>query len=141
VVLVELAVVEQRYRAVLEVLEGESVTEVARRFGVSRQTVHAWLNRYAASGWGGEPRGPFESAASCPHQMAPATEARAVALRLAHRRGGPDRIVYELVREQPGVRAPGRSSVYRALVRHGLVVQHARKRRRSDYRESVRSTV
>ncbi len=34
--LVELAVVEQRYRAVLEVLEGASVTEVARRFGVAR---------------------------------------------------------------------------------------------------------
>ena len=31
VVLVELNVVEQRYRAVLEVLEGGTVTEVARR--------------------------------------------------------------------------------------------------------------
>ena len=48
--LVVLAVAEQRYRAVLEVLDGASVTEVARRFGVSRQTVHAWLRRYAAEG-------------------------------------------------------------------------------------------
>ena len=32
--LVELRVSEQRYRAVWEVLEGASVTEVARRFGV-----------------------------------------------------------------------------------------------------------
>jgi len=40
-VLVELGVVEQRYRAVLEVLEeGAPVTEVARRYGVARQTVH-----------------------------------------------------------------------------------------------------
>jgi transposase-like protein len=39
VVLVELGVVEQRYRAVLEVLDGVAVTDVARRFGVSRQTV------------------------------------------------------------------------------------------------------
>jgi transposase-like protein len=39
-VLVELGVVEQRYRAVLEVLEeGVSVTEVARRHSVVRQTV------------------------------------------------------------------------------------------------------
>ena len=48
--LVELRVGEQRYRAVWDVLEGASVTEVARRFGVSRQSVHAWLRRYAAEG-------------------------------------------------------------------------------------------
>jgi transposase-like protein len=53
-VLVELGVVEQRYRAVLEVLEdGAPVTEVARRYGVARQTVHEWLARYAAGGLGG----------------------------------------------------------------------------------------
>ena len=40
VVLVELNVVEQRCQAVLDVLAGSSVTEVARRFGVARQTVH-----------------------------------------------------------------------------------------------------
>ena len=52
--LVELGVVEQRYRAVLEVLEeGASVTEVARRHGVARQTVHEWLARYAAGGMTG----------------------------------------------------------------------------------------
>jgi transposase len=48
--LVELRVGEQRYRAVWEVLDGVSVTEVARRFGVSRQSVHIWLRRYAADG-------------------------------------------------------------------------------------------
>jgi transposase-like protein len=50
VMLVELRVAEQRYRAVREVLDGASVTGVARRFGVSRQSVHAWLRRYAAEG-------------------------------------------------------------------------------------------
>ena len=44
--LVELGLVEQRYKAVLEVLEdGASVTDVARRYGVGRQAVHAWLRR------------------------------------------------------------------------------------------------
>ena len=42
----ELSVAEQRYRAVLEVLAGVPVTEVADRYGVSRQSVHAWLRRY-----------------------------------------------------------------------------------------------
>lgn len=36
--LVELSVVEQRYRAVLAVLAGATVSEVAREVGVSRQT-------------------------------------------------------------------------------------------------------
>jgi transposase-like protein len=46
-VLVELGVVEQRFRAVQEVLDGVPVTEVARRYGVTRQTVHRWLRHYA----------------------------------------------------------------------------------------------
>ena len=42
---------EQRYQAVSFVIhDGESVGEVARRFNVSRQTVHAWLARYERGG-------------------------------------------------------------------------------------------
>ena len=41
----ELSVAEQRYRAVLEVGIGVPVTEVAGRYGVSRQSVHTWLLR------------------------------------------------------------------------------------------------
>jgi transposase len=51
--LVELRVGEQRYRAVWEVLDGASVTEVARRFTVSRQSVHTWLRRVCRRGWAG----------------------------------------------------------------------------------------
>jgi transposase-like protein len=43
----ELRVSEMRYRAVLEVLDGAVISSVARRYGVSRQSVHAWLRRYA----------------------------------------------------------------------------------------------
>lgn len=43
--LVELGLVEQRYRAVLVVLDdGATVVDVARRCGVARQTVHNLLN-------------------------------------------------------------------------------------------------
>ena len=46
--LVELGLVEQRYQAVLEVLnDGAVVTDVARRYEVARQTVHVWLRSYA----------------------------------------------------------------------------------------------
>jgi transposase-like protein len=50
-VLLELTVVEQRFNAVMEVIrDGLKVIEVADRYGVSRQTVHGWLRRYAAGG-------------------------------------------------------------------------------------------
>lgn len=42
----ELSVAEQRYQAVLAVIsDGETVTDVAARFGVRRQTVHGWRRR------------------------------------------------------------------------------------------------
>ncbi|MFP3907637.1 MAG: helix-turn-helix domain-containing protein [Acidimicrobiales bacterium] len=54
--LVELGLVEQRYAAVLAVLnDGATVTDVARRNGVARQTVHVWLRDYAARGLAGLP--------------------------------------------------------------------------------------
>jgi transposase-like protein len=53
-VLVELSVMEQRYRAVPEVTQARiPVTELAARYGVSRQTLHAWIKRYEAEGIGG----------------------------------------------------------------------------------------
>jgi hypothetical protein len=81
VVLVELGVVEQRYRAVLEVLEGASVVEVARRNGVTRQTVHEWLRRYAGESGLGALADRSSRPAWCPHQMPPEVEARVVAMR------------------------------------------------------------
>jgi transposase-like protein len=50
-VLVELSVVEQRYHAVMEVLAaGATKTDVAGRYGVSRQSVHEWVRRYQTDG-------------------------------------------------------------------------------------------
>jgi transposase InsO family protein len=128
-----LQVSEQRYRAVQEVLDGASVTAVARRFTVSRQTVHAWLNRYAAdgglAGLGDRSSRPH----GCPHQMSAVVEARIVDIRRAHPVWGADRIRYQL--EKDGISpVPGRTSIYRALVRHGLVAAEQRRRRRADYR-------
>jgi hypothetical protein len=61
-----------------------------------------------------------------------------VAMRRAHPAWGPDRIRWQLARG--GVDPlPGRSSVYRALVRHGLVEAKKRRRRREDYRRWERS--
>ena len=82
--LVELSKMEQRYQAVLEVqVDGLRVSEVADKFGVSRQTVHDWLRRYEAGGLnalGDRSHRP----SSCPHQMDAGVEARVCELRREH---------------------------------------------------------
>jgi len=136
-VLVELGVVEQRHKAVLEVLDGANVTDVAALYGVSRKTVHKWLRRYAAEGLKGLADRSTRPAA-CPHQMAPIVEARVVEMRRGHPGWGPRTIRTRLERE--GVSpVPGRSSIHRALLRHGLIDPTTRKRRRSDYKRWERS--
>jgi transposase InsO family protein len=137
VVLVELGVVEQRYRAVLEVLGGAAVTDVARRYGVARQTVHGWLRRYASDGLAGLVDRSSKPD-SCPHQTPAVIEVRIVGMRRAHPGWGPRTIGYHL--EQEGVvPVPSRSSIYRALIRHGLIDPQQRRKRRSDYKRWERS--
>jgi transposase InsO family protein len=132
-----LGLVEQRYKAVCEVLDGATVTDVAKRNGVVRQTVHDWLRAYAAHGLAGLADGSSKPL-SCPHQMAPEVEALILELRRAHPGWGPRTIGHRLGRDgtEP---VPGRSSIYRCLVRHGLITPQARRKRRSDYKRWERS--
>jgi transposase InsO family protein len=130
--LVELGLVEQRYQAVLEVLGGATVTAVARRYGVARQTVHDWLRRYGREGMAGLVDRSSKPL-SCPHQTPAEIEVRIVELRRAHPSWGPRSIVYQL--EKEGVTpVPSRSAIYRSLVRHRLLDPKARRKRRSDYK-------
>ena len=109
------------------------MTDVARRNGVARQTVHDWLRKYATGGMAGAGGSVVEAVGRVPHQMPPVVEARIVELRRAHPGWGPRTILHRL-----GGRAsaplPGRSSVHRALLRHGLIEPGKRRRRREDYK-------
>ena len=86
--------VEQRLKAVLEVLDGANVTDVARHYDVARETVQDCLRRYGNQGLAGL-ADRSSRPESCPHhQMAPQVEARVVELRLAHPGWGPAAIVH-----------------------------------------------
>jgi transposase InsO family protein len=130
-VLVERGVMEQRFEAVMAVVRDcQPVTEVAARFGVSRQSVHSWIRRYEQGGLTAlEDRShqPF----GCPHQMPAAVEAELCELRRQHPGWGPTRLAYVLARRGV-VPAPSRSAVYRALLRQRLI-EPARQRRRKDW--------
>src|SRR5205085_97536 len=96
-VLVALSVIEQRYRAVLAVLDGAAVTEVAAEVGVSRQSLHAWVRRYRAAGLAGLVDRSHRPHAS-PNRASAQIEAVVCELRRAHPRWGAQRIVHELLR-------------------------------------------
>ena len=135
--LVELSVMEQRYQAVLAVVQdGWKVTEVAARLGVSRQSVHTWITRYQRGGLAALADRSHRPSA-CPHQIAPETEAAICELRREHPGWGPRRIRHELARR--GVDpVPGRSSIYRCLKRHALIELRRRRKRRSEFRRFER---
>lgn len=136
-VLVELSVVEQRYHAVMEVAAGVPVTQVAARYGVSRQSVHSWVRKYEQSGLAGLADRSHRPV-SCPHRITGEVEAVVCELRRRHPGWGPRRLVHEL--ERRGIApVPSRATVYRVPVRNGLVEPGVRKRRRSDYRRWERS--
>ena len=123
---------EQRYHAVMEVISGAPVTEVAGRYGVTRQAVHVWLGKYQKEGLAGladhSHRPHFQ-----PRQLAADVEAMICQLRGAHPRWGPRRLQYELGKGQVAP-VPSRSTIYRVLVRRGLVPARKPKRRRQDYK-------
>src|SRR3954463_7261571 len=128
---------EQRYQAVLEVQSGVPVVDVAERFGVSRQAVHRWKNRYQSGG--------LEALAdrskrprSSPWQVPAEVEALVCEMRRAHPRWGPRRIRAELAKRPEFAdgrcRLPHRSSIYRILVRFDLLTVKPRRRKRSEYK-------
>ena len=94
--LVELSVVEQRYHAVMEVLAGIPITEVATRYRVSLQSIHTGVARYREHGLAGAGRPiPTFRTTPAPGQTAP-VEALICELRRTHPRWGPRRLVHEL---------------------------------------------
>jgi transposase InsO family protein len=131
-VILELSAMEQRYQAVLEVAAGVPVVEVAERFGVSRQAVHRWVGRYRAEGLEGLADRSHRPKSS-PWQVGAEVEALVCEMRRMHPRWGPRRLRAELARR--GVDpVPHRSSIYRILVRFGLVAVRPRRKRRSEYK-------
>jgi transposase InsO family protein len=105
---------------------GETVAEICRRFGVSRDTFYRYRRRYLAKGRAGLEDGSRRPKRS-PAQIDPKLEAQIRGMRMNHPRWGARRIRAELARE--GVVPPAVSTIHQALRRGGLVgVQPPRRR-------------
>jgi transposase InsO family protein len=135
-----MSVSEQRYKAVLAVIaDGRTVTEVARDWGVSRKTLHAWLARYESAGLDGL-NDLSHRPAHCPHQMAAVWEAKVLEVRRAKPYWGARRLALELTRKGGAEPPLSESAVYRCLVRAGVIEPVQRRWRRENWKRWERGT-
>lgn len=113
-----------------------NVSAFCRDHGISRETFYVWRRRYQAEGLGGlEPRS--RAPKTSPNRTSASVEDEIVSLRKELTElgvdAGPGTIQWHLGRG--GMRGvPSEATIWRALVRRGLVVPEPRKRPTSSYR-------
>jgi transposase InsO family protein len=103
-----------------------SMTDLCERYGISRKTGYKWLTRYRNNeGVTERSRRPH----SCEHAIPERLVQRILALRRAHPRWGPKKLVHALGTQNPTVAWPARSTISLILKRHGLSAPRRRRRR------------
>jgi transposase InsO family protein len=127
----ECSVMDERVRFVGRLLDGESMSEVCRDFGISRKTGYKIWDRYRQEGLDAltdRSRRPVRYANQLPDPI----ERLIVETRKDKPHWGARKIREVLVRRLAGdVRIPAKSTVHAVLDRHGLV-SRARKRRAAN---------
>ena len=119
---------DQKIRMISYWLEGTySISELALQFGVSRKTLHKWINRYIEEGVRG-----LEELSRAPHRHPNITESsqieRIINYKLKHRPWGPKKIIDCLQRLYPDEIWPSASTAGEWLKKNDLV--RARKKRK-----------
>lgn len=115
---------EERAKFVLEHQRGElSMSELCRRYGVSRQTGYKWLERFGEGGLAAMTER-SHTPMNRPHAISENIREALVALRRKHPSWGPKKLKVVLAKTMP---APAASSIGELLRREGLV---HRKRKR-----------
>jgi putative transposase len=103
-----------------------AISDLCRRFGISRKTGYKWLARYQEAGAGGlaeQSRRPRHS----PSAIAPPLVEAVLAARNRHPTWGPKKLLVVLRRRQPHAPWPAPSTVARLLHRHGLAQPRRRR--------------
>lgn len=120
-----------RVRLIQEYSEGESITALAVIYGVSRKTIHKWLDRHEAGGVAGladQRRTPHHS----PSQLSEEVVQAIIAAR--HRwKWGPRKLRIKLAQAQPEIVWPAASTIGEVLKRKGLVPPRKKRLRTPPY--------
>ena len=105
-----------------------SMTELCKRYGISRKTGYKWADRYGTEGVEGlkdHSRAPRR----CPHGTSSEISEKLLELRRSHPTWGPRKLLAWLRKREPETLWPAASTVGGILKRHGLVEEHNRPRR------------
>ena len=125
----EVTVVNQRTRFVADAERGVfTMTELCRRYGISRPTGYLWLERYLVEG----PKGLHDRSHrphTCPHQTPGAVWSAIRDARLHHPSWGPKKLLWLVAKRYDGP-LPAPSTVAAWLKREGLVKPRRRSTRR-----------
>lgn len=122
---------EERYRFVVRLLEGEEMSSLCREYGISRKTGYKMYDRYKDEGLtslSDRSRRPFRYGNQLPEQV----EATIVRFKQEKPSWGARKIREKLVRQLVNdVRIPAVSTIHAVLDRHGLVVPMRPRRNRA----------
>src|SRR5580704_2666654 len=126
------SVMDEKIRFICKYEEGESMSELCRRFGISRETGYVWLRRFRQTGFDGlieHSRAIHRHANQTPKDI----EEMVLELRQAHMRWGPRKLKRILERDEPGRTWPASSTIGSMLKREGLVVARKKRMRTAPY--------
>ena len=97
------------------------MTELCKRYGISRITAYKWYNRYLAIGVEGfkdQSRGPYHPKCT----FSPTIINMTIDLKLKHMHWGPRKIIHVLSREYPKIQWPSATRLYEIFKENQLIV-------------------
>jgi transposase len=126
---------DEKLRFVSRHLEGESISQLCREFGISRVTGHKLVERYRQNGleaFSDRSRRPYRMANQLPFQV----EALIVQIKNEFPTWGAPKIRERLLARFPEIKTPAKSTVHAVLERNALV-----KHKRANARPKAQGTL
>jgi transposase InsO family protein len=114
------------------------ITDLSKKYDLSRPTIYKWLNRYEVEGIEGleeKNRSPKYR----PNQTKDAIVELLIAEKLSNRKRGPKKIYYQLKERYPELELPSVSTIGEWLKKHGLVQKRKKRLRVPPYTEPFRA--
>ncbi|MCH2533092.1 MAG: helix-turn-helix domain-containing protein [Bdellovibrionales bacterium] len=123
----ESKIVDERMKFVTRALDGEKVIDLCREFGISRKTGHKILNRFKKEGIDGlknKSKAPIRNF----NKTHPFIESLIVNLKKEKQTWGAPKIRERLIKLNPDLDFPSKTTVHSILDKHGLVGPKKKKR-------------
>lgn len=131
---IELKPMDLKIQLISDWKEGASKTDLSKKYGISRKTVHKWLTRYEHSGIDGlkdQTRAPIH----CPGRTSERILKLVIQEKLKYRTRGPKKIRAQLQRQHSDIQWPAASTIAYWLKKEGLVEQRKKRLRVPPYTE------